>query len=288
MRPLGIRLLPLLLLAPCLAAAEPTARASVPLVLQMDGRIAAAVRINDAGPFWFRVDTGASRTVLSTRLVAQLRLARAGQSRTITQTGQAQRDLVSIDELSLAGVDAGASAIVALVAASAELDATGAVDGLLGQDVLGQWTYTIDYVRSRLLVGDCGSLSPNRDVRLTLIRGVAGVIALIPQPGASPLQLVPDSGADRLVLFSVARPPRLPLTTLEVVRVRSLTGEALARLVRIDDLRVGAIRIRNQEGLLLEARPPGGTMGDGLLPLHLFGRATFNLAKSYLLLEPRS
>jgi hypothetical protein len=28
-------------------------------------------------------------------------------------------------------------------------------------------------------------------------------------------------------------------------------------------------------------------MGDGLLPLHLFARVTFNLAESYLLVEPQ-
>jgi hypothetical protein len=124
-------------------------------------------------------------------------------------------------------------------------------------------------------------------VRLTLTREPAGLLAVIPQPGANPLQLVPDSGADRLVLFRSARRDGPPLTILDVVRVRSITGEALARLVRVDDLRVGAIRIRNHQGLLLDAGPPGGTMGDGLLPLHLFARVTFNLAESYLLVEPQ-
>jgi predicted aspartyl protease len=254
----------------------------------MDGRIAVAVRINGAGPFRFRVDTGASRTVVSARLSTQLRLVPAGQSRTITQTGQAQRDLVRIDELSLAGADASVSSMLALVVGSHEWHAAGVLDGLLGQDVLGHWTYTIDYVAGRLLLGGSGSLPPDRAVRLTLTRASAGLIAVLPQPGADPLQLVPDSGADRLVLFGAPRPPGTAITVLEVVRVRSVTGEALARLVRIDDLRVGRIRIRNHEGLLLDAGPRDGTMGDGLLPLHLFARVTFNLAESYLLVEPRT
>ena len=130
----------------------------------------------------------------------------------------------------------------------------------------------------------CGS----RAVRLPLVRSAGSLVAAIELGGAAgPLRLVPDSGADRLVLFGY-QPGGLPsLTLLGTVRVRSVTGEASARLVRLDHLEVGGIAVGDHQALLLDDRPTGGAMGDGLLPLHLFGRVTFNLAHSSLWLEPR-
>jgi hypothetical protein len=71
------------------------------------------------------------------------------------------------------------------------------------------------------------------------------------------------------------------------VRVRSVTGERAARLVRVYGLELGAIRLPDQDGVLMDAESTSGALGDGLLPLHLFGRVTFNVAEGYLALEPR-
>src|SRR5262245_52659548 len=133
-----------LMTIPASVRADTRASVGIPLALEMDGRIAVAVRVNGAGPFRFRLDTGASRTVISSRLAAQPRIAPAGQSRTITQTGQAERRLVLIDEL-IFGPEAGqaASNLVALTLQPHELDSAGKVEGLLGQDVLSRWIYTI-------------------------------------------------------------------------------------------------------------------------------------------------
>jgi predicted aspartyl protease len=272
-----------------IVAADTRSAAPIPLVHHKDGRIELAVRINGEGPFRFRLDTGASRTVISARLATRLGLPPAGQSRTITHTGQGFRALVRVDQLVLGTAwDQPVADVLGLVLQPEEIDRPGRVDGLLGQDVLSRWVYTIDYRAGRLLLSPDPSASGRPAVRLPLERSSGGWLAAVAVgDAAEPLRLVPDSGADRLVLFAKAQ-ARLPLLTLlETVRVRSVTGDAMARLVRLDTPRVGGIRIGEHQALLLDAGPSGGEMGDGLLPLHLFARVTFDLAESSLWLEPR-
>jgi predicted aspartyl protease len=278
-----------LMATPLSAGADTSSSAGIPIVLQMDGRIAVSVRINGAGPFRFRLDTGASRTVISSRLVGRLRLVQAGQSRTITHTGHTQRGLVRLERLTLGlEADHAATNLLALVLDPQEIDGEGRVEGLLGQDVLSSWVYTIDYRSRQLFLFDHAPTGKAQAVRLPLSVRSDGLVAAVDLPGASrPLHLVPDTGADRLVLFRAACSALPQMTLLDTVRVRSVTGEAMARLALVNDLSLTGIMLGDHQALILEQRPRDGAMGDGLMPLHLFGRVTFNVAESYLLLEPR-
>lgn len=284
------RVLALTLLLALSASATTIARspAAIPIVLDMDGRIAVTVRINGSGPYRFRLDTGTSRSVIGRPLAAALRLPPAGQSRTITHTGQASYDLVRAGVIAVgANGEMHADELALLVLPSEAIDRTGRMDGILGQDVLSRWICTIDY-RERRLWLSLDSVSPARAVRLPLVRVGGSLLATVDLGGtAGPLRVVPDSGADRLVLFG--QPARMlpPLTLRETVRVRSVAGETSARLAYLDRLEVSGIPIGGHEALLLPDRPAGGAMGDGLLPLHLFGRVTFDLPASSLWLERR-
>ena len=284
MRSHAIRVVALCLCLPAssMAGTSGAGPEPVPLVLHMDGRITLAVRVNGAGPFRFRLDTGASRTVIGTRLVTDLGLPPAGESRTITQTGETRRGLVHLKELTV-GEHLAVPDVTALVVDDRALDPTRQIDGLLGQDVLSRWPFTIDYEAKRLTVDGPLDAPPVRTVRLPLARVAGGLVALVPASrGHVPLRLVPDSGADRIVLFRSATDALPPVTLIEAVRVRSITGDSLARLVRLPDLDVGGIRLRDREGLLLDRQPADAAMGDGLLPLHLFALARFDVGAGYL------
>jgi len=287
MRSNTIRVVALCLCLPVspLAVSPDPAPAPVPLVLQMDGRITLTVRVNGAGPFRFRLDTGASRTVIAARLVTGLGLPSAGESRTITQTGETRHGLVHLNELTV-GEHLAVPDVTALVVDDRALDSTRVIDGLLGQDVLSRWPFTIDYEVGRLTLQDTPGPVRAPAVRLPLARVAGGLVALVPASrGSRPLRLVPDSGADRIVLFGSATDVLPPVTLIEAVRVRSIAGDSLARLVRLPDLDVGGIRLRGREGLVVDRQPAGAAMGDGLLPLHLFARARFDVAAGYLELE---
>ena len=101
-----------------------------------------------------------------------------------------------------------------------------------------------------------------------------------------PLALVPDSGSDALVLFTHAQ-DKLRLIPLDVGVLTSVSGSRLVHRVQLDALLVGRTRLRNPDAVLIDSREPVEMMGDGLLPLHLFSRVTFNVGEGYMIVEPR-
>jgi len=249
----------------------------------MDGGIVVVVRIPGGGPFRFRLDTGASRTVVSREFAARMGLALSGSSVVVTPTGRTVRPLTTVDALAAGCVSA--AGLRAAVVPAADLDPSGRIDGLIGQDALFAQVYTLDYERALLRCHATGNQASGVRLPLTVTDGQA--LVSLPQ-SRGVLRLVPDSGADRLVLFTRPGQRLTPLVTpLDTVRSRSISGHRLARRVLIQALDVGETRLGGHEGVLLDAPGPGDVMGDGLLPLHLFSRVTFNGPEGYVVLEPR-
>jgi hypothetical protein len=161
--------------------------------------------------------------------------------------------------------------------------------------VLAGLHFTIDYLRRRLLL-HTGAVDPP-GTRLPLeLNGGRALVLLLPPPGQAPvgppntcqaLKLVPDSGADGLVLFDRPGGALPPVTPLDTSTLRTLSGLKVVRRVLIDELAVGAIRLRRQIGVLVERTQHEQPMGDGLLPLHLFARVTFNGPEGYLIVATR-
>ena len=95
----------------------------------------------------------------------------------------------------------------------------------------------------------------------------------VPQ-GEAMLRLVPDSGAESVVLFAGTR--RLPVviaTRAGKRELSTLNERASVEEVRLEQLQVGPHRWRDLPAVLL-SRPAVPSEGDGLLPLHLFDRVT--------------
>ena len=53
------------------------------------------------------------------------------------------------------------------------------------------------------------------------------------------------------------------------------------------ELVVGDARLRQSLAVVVDNGEDPGTMGDGLLPLHVFSRVTFNVRERYLIVEAR-
>ncbi|MCC7179361.1 MAG: aspartyl protease family protein [Acidobacteria bacterium] len=255
-------------------------------VLQMDGGISVPVRVNGAGPFRFRLDTGASRTVVTDRLVDRLGLPSIGETVVVTHAGRARRPLVKLERLTI--VDQRPLAVPdALMLPARDLDPAGRIDGLVGGDALGALAFTIDYGRRRIVWHDDPVPDSPSGVRVPLELTGGRATVTLPQRSGSrdALRMVPDTGADALVLL--ARPGRvLPLVTpLDTVQVRGVAGSLPARRVLVQNLDVGNIRLADQVGLLVDGASAGSFMGDGLLPLHLFTRVTFNGPGGYAIFD---
>lgn len=239
------------------------------------------VTIGGTGPYRFVVDTGSSRTVISRRLWRTLRLPVVAQTRMVTPAGTADAYVVRLAGLAIC-CQSEVTVDAAVMPADRYADGQ-QVDGLIGQDVLANAVYTIDY-RARSIHWHSTEDLP-AGLRLPLDVRDLRVLVTLPQfeGDPQPLALIPDTGADGLVLFPRAR-TKVLLKPLEVGMVSGLAGSRLAHRVQLDDLVVGDSRLRNPLAVVVDDAS-GDLMGDGLLPLHVFSRVTFNVAGRFLIVQ---
>jgi hypothetical protein len=265
------------------AVAVAAGHSATPFDLLEDGSIVVPVTIGGTGPYRFVLDTGSSRTVISTRLWKALRLPVVATTVMVTPAGRGAAYIVRLEGLAVDGRP-GVNVSAAVMAADRYADGQ-QVDGLIGQDLLAAVVYTIDYRGRTVFWHAPGETLPGRRLPLN-VRDNRLLVSLAQHDGdPRPLRLVPDSGSDGVVLFSHAQ-DKLRLTQLEVGVLTGLSGSRLARRVQIDGLVVGKTVLLNPLAVVVDSSEPIEMMGDGLLPLHLFSRVTFNVAEGYLIVEP--
>ncbi len=275
---LAVALVSGLLVVP--AAAD---RRVTPFDLLEDGSIVVPVTIGGTGRYRFVLDTGSTRTVISSRLWKALRAPVLAKTLMVTPADRYEAYVVQLRGIAIGG---GAAVDVSAAVIPADRYAAGQqIDGLIGQDVLASAIYTIDY-RARVLVWHTAD-ETLPGVRLPLrVRDNRLLVSLPQRDGdPNPLQLVPDSGSDCLVLFSHAR-NKLRFTLFEVGVLSSMSAVRLVRRIEVEDLMIGGTRLHKPDAVILN-RGDAGEMGDGLLPLHVFSRVTFNAAEEFVILQPR-
>lgn len=272
-----LTLLMFLALSACSGA--PDLRKSLAFELHRND-IVVAVRVQGRGPFRFLLDTGSSQSLLSARVAGELQLPTPSRTRMLTPTGEVTRP-VAVTTLQLAGRPAETAAVT--IVPATELAPVGPnIDGIVGQNVLSASSFTLDYVRREIRWGVTPCKEDGMRLPLRLVAGRA--VVSVPGADTKPLQLIPDSGADTVVLFARQGRALPPLTPLDVGTLRTLTGEQLVRNVRIARLTVGDVDLVQQAGVVLDAHH-NALDADGLLPLHLFSRVTFNTPAGYLMVE---
>jgi hypothetical protein len=225
------------------AGAADRSRAAIPMAVDAHGGVLVSVRVNDAGPFPFLLDTGAARSIVADDLARELGAPVVAKSEVVTSVGSDMRFVVRLRSMAVAS--SRVDDILAPVVPAVRLSQLGrGVRGLLGQDFLSAFNYTLDYRRGRLTWDEPLTCDAPGAVRLVAAEG-RFLMALDDDRG-TPLRLVPDSGAEVLVLFR-------PIATTP-------------------SLRVGAATLRGVKALVVDRDDPGA---DGLLPLHGFSSVSF-------------
>ncbi|HYB94603.1 MAG TPA: retroviral-like aspartic protease family protein [Vicinamibacterales bacterium] len=249
-----------------------------------DGSIVVPVTIGGTGPYRFVLDTGSSRTVMSTRLWKALRRPVIAKTLVLTPAGRDEAFVVRLDDLSVDGRPP--VGVTAAVMPADRYAAGRQVDGLIGQDVLASAVYTIDYDRRSVVWHDAGDVVPGYRLPLSVCNN--RLLVSLPQHDGDrePLAFVPDTGSDGLVLFAHAQ-RKVRSTHIDVGVLTGLTGSRLVNRVQLEDFVVGDTRLRNPLAVVIDHGAAPETMGDGLLPLHLFARVTFNVAEKYLIIHAR-
>lgn len=274
----------ILMLAILPAEASGSRESTTPFDLLEDGSLIVPVTIGGTGPYRFMIDTGSSRTVITSRLWRTLRRPVIARTQMVMPSGRTEAFVVRLDGIAVAGQPA--VSVAAAVMPAEHYAAGQQVDGLIGQDVLASAVYTIDYERSAIVWHAPGALLPG--VRLPLsVRGHRVLVSLSQRDDdPQPLALIPDSGADGLVLFAHAK-DKVSMTPLDVGVLSGLHGTRLVRRANVESLIVGTTRLRDPNAVVLDTGESEDLMGDGLLPLHAFSQVTFNVAERYLIVRAR-
>lgn len=262
------------------------APAVLPFSAYQPGAIVVPVSIGGGGPYRFVLDTGSTRSAISTTLARHLRTAVVAQTFMITPAGGGTRNVTTVPALRVGQTRP--VSVAAMVLPNEAFAQAGRVDGLLGQDVLATWSYTIDYLRRELVWHDRGT----DDVvghRLPLIS--ANGLQFVELPtllgSSGPVKLIADSGADAIVLFAIDGRPIRSAAPMETGLIKTSTGVQIGQRIQLEELKLGALTLRNQPALLLPARQATKLLGDGLLPLSLFARVTFDAPAGALIVVAR-
>jgi predicted aspartyl protease len=254
-------------------------RDSVPFRLRDGSDVVVPVGVAGRGPFRFLLDTGSNRSALTDRLANELRLPAAGLTTVVTAAGRTSRPLLQVTlELGSAR-----STVSAMILPAGDLGQ--GIDGLIGSDFLASRRFTIDYRHRRVLPEHGDRLDRGTSVALT--HDANGfLITVAARDGTPPLRLIPDTGTASVVLFARAD-RRLPrISPMSAVPLRAVGRVKVGRAVLLEQLQIGNVEVRDQVAIVMEGSSLDARLGDGLLPLHLFARVTFDGPEGALAVVP--
>lgn len=252
----------------------------VPFVSTQLGQVVVPVTLGGFGPYLFLLDTGSSHTAVSRELADLVGFPQVAKASMTTPTGTIEIAVVRLDRVGVGPVHADELLASVLPAGALDVFGSGAW-GVLGQDFLQRFNYTLDYRRSTVLWSEEPDTSASE--RLTLVTVDGRFLVELPQIGSSPLRFVPDSGANSLFVFNAAAVGVSGVRTS--AQVQSLVGGTTAVAGTVEVLRVGRRTLRHQPAFVLTVDGPGHAGEDGLLPLHLFRRVHFNNIEGYMTVE---
>lgn len=268
------------------AVASSSERQTIRFTSPHPGAVVVPVDIGSVGGLRFLLDTGSSHSAVTPALFARLGAAPIAKTTVASAAGA-----VPVFVVSLSNVAIGEARAVTIQATVLPQDSAAVIgediNGIIGQDFLSRFNYTIDYRHSRI------DWNTNADdaggVRLPLVAsGDRFLIELRQSMGDHgwSLRFVPDSAADAIVLFDGTNGRRLfTADPARSARLDGLAGHATVRVGVLENLRVGDTRLTRAAAALISRSDRED--GDGLLPLHLFASVSFNHREGYAVIRPR-
>jgi predicted aspartyl protease len=247
------------------------------------------VRIDDQGPFDFLIDTGTNSTLVTPELAARLRLRPADRVTLITVAGECDVPRARLRRVEVGGnISTDVEALVSGLQQLRRLDPR--VSGVLGQNFLEQFNYTLDYDGRAINFEGGGGVPPEGErVPFALEEGKLIVSAFPGPPVARTWRLVLDAAADGLVIFD--DPPgalALALRAQGASLLLTEAGSGETRSARLRSLQVGGSRLEDVPVALLHGVAGRAARGeDGLLPTSLFRAIYFNHTGGYVIFNPK-
>jgi hypothetical protein len=264
-------------------AAPGTAPEEVELSIGRSGAIRVPVTINGQGPFRLLLDTGSSHSTLGRELAERLGLPVVAQVKVTTPAGAQVQPVVGVEQMAI-GICSVPRLMPSIVSRAELRSLEPGIDGVVGQDFLRAFDFTIDYRRKRLR---WTAGAADTDARLPLVRaGDRALVALAANESEVPVLLVPDSGTDGFVVFERDGRTALKLEPVDAFAdVSALGVHQAARGAILRRLTVGAVTLRDEPTLVVSRQGANSVEGDGLLPLHRFSSVSFSNSEAYLVVR---
>jgi len=250
------------------------------------GAVIVPVRINGAAPVPFLLDTGSTHSVVSSALADRQSLPFVARTEVLTSAGRELRPVVRIESTSIGLTTA--EALRASVVSAEHLRAiSSGIEGVIGQDFLFAFNYTLDYRNKRLTWGAQQGAGWT-GTRVAVVRQQGRLLAPLAATGSrTPLLFVVDSGAEQFVIYE--RGGRTGATldpSPGSVEVLGMSRRLKARVAMLPELRLGTLRLTRRPVIVLDRTGIDASEGDGLLPLHVFSSVSIYAQDGYMVVRP--
>ncbi len=257
---------------------------STPLQSSKPGEHVLPVRLNGRGPFAFILDTGSSHSFISETMALELGAPAVAKSLVRSSIGLAMRPIVRLDRLEVGSVST--TDVLASLVPDDTLDPAGRIAGVIGQDVLASRRYTIDLADRRVIWHAADDEVPSDATSFALQLVDGRFLVELPQRNANTCAWC-RTAVRRDSCSTGGTTRRLPPLMLAPgrTRVSTLTSEAEVQPIRVSELRVGPTNFVDLPAVLIDRHGTPARDADGLLPLHLFRRVTFDGPRRWLSVE---
>jgi predicted aspartyl protease len=256
----------------------------VPMTVEADGIIMVPAVINGHGPFPFVIDTGSNRTAISADLARTLELPVVAKTEVVGVTGREYRAVARLT------ASIGTSAPVSLMASvvppeKLHANARGA-RGIIGQDMLMTFNYTLDYKRQRFTLS-LPEVRNGSSIELPLEVEEGRLVLTLPSKnGQRLMRLVPDSGATSFVVFDWGG--QLPFATESMdgaMQVGTMASTQTVPMVRLREVRLNTLTLRDQMAAVIRRSNKTALSIDALLPLKIFQTVAFDMERRRMIVR---
>lgn len=280
----------------------PRSTASVTPRLVRHALIVIPVKINQAGPFDFMVDTGSQVTVIDPSLASQLDLKPQGRVGLVSVASFAQASVTLLDTL-----EAGSKVVEKSPAIVQDLQPIQAADphirGVLGESFLAHFDLLVDYGHKLLCLDETSAMRDSvHGEHIPFVRPQhleddlpfmerLVISAHLSGTGTRPILLQLDSGSEVPILYAGSRNPEVQT----LMRSAALQGGNAAYAQRAfavappQTMQIGNHILTNISFVtpLAVAKNLPPQREDGLLPTLLFQRVLISGAGHYVIFEPK-
>jgi predicted aspartyl protease len=275
-----------LLLLNCISFQSVLAATTVQFTLVRDYLIVVPIAVNGAEVCEFLLDTGANTTLVTPEFAQKLKLQATDRIALVTVAGTQAIPRAQLSQLSL-GNETMTEVEVLVSELAAVRSVRPTISGVLGQNVLTNFNYLVDFPRRRIVLEDDTELEQKLCGAPVPIELHEGRVMVTVQ---NQWRLVLDSGIAMLSFFDAAgRMKDLEFTDTKL-RPMNATSDLGSRTVWHGQLRsfvIGQETFRALPVALFETSAKAeGRVEEGLLPLRLFETIYVNHHQQYLLLNP--